>query len=54
MHELAVQFRNDMGVIKHNLRNKRPGLQVPSSFNFKEVAFGANYRALIESFQQIW
>jgi hypothetical protein len=53
MHELPVQFRDNMGVIQHNLRNKRPGLQIPPPFYFKEIPFSANYRALIESFQQI-
>ena len=37
MHELAVQFLDDTGVVQDNLGDERPGLEVPAPLALEEV-----------------
>ena len=50
--EVAVQLRDDVRMLEHDLGDEGSGLQVPAPFELEDVALGADDRALIEPLQQ--
>ena len=53
MHELAVQFLDDLRVVQDDLGDERPRLKVPAPLAFEEVALGADHGAALEHCGQI-
>ncbi len=53
MHELTVQFLDYLRVVKHDLGDERPGLQVAPPLTLEKVAFGAHERAMRQRIEQI-
>ena len=52
MHELAVQLRDELGMLEHHLGDERARLQVTAALQLEEVALGADHGALLEPRQQ--
>ena len=52
MHELAVQLRDDLGVLEDDLGHERARLQVATALELEQVALGAQDRALRQALQQ--
>ena len=48
--KFAVELCESVGVFEDDFGNKRAGLQIAAPFEFKEIAFGANDRAVFQSF----
>ena len=52
VHEIAMQLRHDLGMLEHDLRDERAGLQVAAALELEHVALGADHGPLVEAFQQ--
>jgi hypothetical protein len=50
--ELAVELRDLLGVVEHDLRHKRPGLEVAPALQFEQVTLGADDGAFGQPFEQ--
>ena len=53
VHELTVQFLDDLRVIQHDLGDERPGLKVAPPLTLEEVTLGAHDGTLLQQFEQI-
>ena len=52
VHELAVQLRDELGMIEHDLGDERAGLEVAPPLELEEVALGADHRPRLQALQQ--
>ena len=52
MHELAVELRDEPGLLEHDLRDERTRLQIPAALELEEVPLRADHRPLGESIEQ--
>ena len=52
VHEVAVQLRDDLGMVEHDLGHERAGLQVAAPLELEEIALGADHRALVEPLEE--
>ena len=50
--ELAVELRDDLGLLEHDLGDERAGLQIPAALELEEVPLGADHRALVEPLER--
>ena len=50
--ELAVELRDDLGLLEHDLGDERAGLQIPAALELEEVPLGADHRALVEPLEK--
>jgi hypothetical protein len=48
VHEFAMQFLDHTGMVEYHFRDERPRLEISTSLTFEEVAFRADYGAVLE------
>jgi hypothetical protein len=53
MHELAMQFLDDAGVVQDNFGDERPGLEIPTALTLEEIPLGAHHGAAPQHRRQI-
>ncbi len=51
-HEVAVQLRDDLGMLEHDLGDEGAGLQIAAPLELEEIALGADHRALVEPLEE--
>ncbi len=52
VHEVAVQLRDDLGMVEHDLGDERAGLQIAAPLELEKIALGTDHRALVEPLQE--
>ncbi len=50
--EIAMELRDDLGMLEHDLGHERAGLQIAAALELEHVAFGADHGPLVEALQQ--
>ena len=52
VHEIAMELRDDLGVLEHDFRHIGARLQVAPALELEHVAFGADHRAFVEAVEK--